>query len=649
MMEAAVACEAEQTAFDENLAAFKAFAPHLYSRLAAIKSPNTQLGLAEDGGLDLLFRGQGLYGRDAAAYTQAQIDTFFAAPTREWINEPNPEGLEGQTGDYCQRLADGMKAARIAYDPARKSEDSHFLIVFGIGLGLHVEALIEAIKPQTVILLEPNLEFLHQSLHITPWNRILDLCSAENIACSLLVDRDPLKLATQARRLMQANNPALLDGVYFYTHYPSSILSRAQEIIRHDLFLAISGLGFFEDELIMARNAMGNLARGDVAILSDFLPDREEPLFVVGSGPSIDKELDGLAGRGDKAVLMSVGTGLRGLLERGIRPDYHVELENGETNRDNLQTTAAEFGLGGITLVGSLTVHPGTAALFDDIILFFRERVSSTMLFGAPYQMLLPAGPTVANAGLISSIRLGFREIYLFGVDMGTKESGRFHAKGSIYGAGLREDVSKPSRSFAGNFGGEATGLSLLNWSRHVLENVARFYRGVVRVYNCSDGARIEGAVPKVSRAIALPGEAIDKDRVRQEIAAGLTRCNLAIARRLWDEQEQVAATARTWERIGIVLDQAAAMPDPDLSWVHRLYRIVKDEQETNPFMASFVFGTVTVALGCACWYDRRIVEDDDRRAFRRMAIAEFRTLVANMRGMLDELLDEITVQLPAA
>jgi len=401
--------------------------------------------------------------------------------------------------------------------------------------------------------------------------------------------------------------------------------------------------------MIMARNAMANLARGDVAILSDFLPAREEPAFVIGSGPSVDKELECLAQLSDKAVLISIGTGLRGLLERGIRPDFHVELENGEGNRDIMRATAADFDLGGITLVGSLTVHSGMVELFDDAILFLRERVSSTMLLGAPYQLLQPAGPTVANTGLISAIRLGFREIYLFGVDMGTKDAGCFHAKGSVYGAGLRKDVSKPNRSFAGNFGGEVSGLSVLNWSRHVLENVVRFYRGMVRVYNCSDGARIEGALPKVSRAIALPDTAVAKTQLKQEIAAGLTRCNLTIASKLWDEQGQISATARTWARIEEVLEQAAAAPDPDLAWVHRLYRIVSDEQERNPFMASFVFGTVTVSLGCTCWYDRRIVDPEQRRAFRRVAIDEFRTLVANMKRMLIELLAEIAARLPVS
>ncbi len=650
-MEAEQTCEldAEQTAFDENLAAFKVFAPHVYVRLAAIDAPNTFLGLAADGGPDLLFRGHGLYGCDAVGYAEAQVRDFFAAPTREFVNEPDPASLEGEAGNYCARLTARLGEAEISYDRARGPAESHFLVVFGIGLGLHLEALIEKIKPRTVILIEPNLEFLHQSLHVTPWRKILDICAVENVVCSLIVDRDPLRIASKARHLMRSNNPGLLDGINFFTHYPSSILSRAREIVRHDLFLAISGLGFFEDELVMSRNAVTNLAHGDVTILSDFLPARDEPVFVIGSGPSIDKEFDSIAERAERAVLISIGTGLRGLLERGIRPDFHVELENGRVNVEIMRATAAEYDLGGITLIASLTVQSSMVVLFDHVILFFREKISSTMLFGGPYQILQPAGPTVANTGLVSAIRLGFREIYLFGVDMGTKDAGCFHAKGSVYGAGIRPDISKPSRRFPGNLGGEVTGLSILNWSRHVLQNVVRLYRGKVRIYNCSDGARIEGAVPKASRAIDLPSTAIDRDRLNAEIAGGLTRCNDVVARKLWDAQGQVAATARTWGQIEDVLTRAVQAPDPDMSWVHELYQMVKLEEERNPFMASFVFGTVTVSIGCACWYDTRIAQPEERQVFRRLAIKEFQTLIANMKGMLDELLSEIEATLPAA
>ena len=47
--------------FEANLAAFKACAPHLAGRLAAIERPNTELVVDAAGRIDINFRGQGFY------------------------------------------------------------------------------------------------------------------------------------------------------------------------------------------------------------------------------------------------------------------------------------------------------------------------------------------------------------------------------------------------------------------------------------------------------------------------------------------------------------------------------------------------------------------------------------------------------------
>ena len=81
--------------FQKNLAAIKQWAPYLYSRLAAIEVPNTDLIVNPDGGIDIGFRGQRLYGQDAVAHASAQIEQFAKAPIREFINEPDPAKNDG--------------------------------------------------------------------------------------------------------------------------------------------------------------------------------------------------------------------------------------------------------------------------------------------------------------------------------------------------------------------------------------------------------------------------------------------------------------------------------------------------------------------------------------------------------------------------
>jgi len=98
--------------------------------------------------------------------------------------------------------------------------------------------------------------------------------------------------------------------------------------------------GFLEDECLMLRNAAANLEGSRHSVLIDMPAAAEgRPAFVVGSGPSIENDLPFLRENRDAAIVISGGTGLGVLLEAGIVPDLHCEIENVEDqsfeNTDN--------------------------------------------------------------------------------------------------------------------------------------------------------------------------------------------------------------------------------------------------------------------------------------------------------------------------
>jgi len=649
-MAMAETAEADDTPdlFQTNLAAFKRWAPHLYGRLSAVTNPNSALVVGPEGQIDMAFRGQGFYDGDAVAAANGQLERYFAKPLRHTINEPDPQRLEGAAGDFCLAVTRRLAEQAIVHDAANCPPESHVLVVFGIGLGLHIEPLIERTGAKLALLVEPNLELLYHSLFVTDWQGLYRQAAEDGRQIVVLVEQDSTTIVARARQTLRAGNPALLDGVYLYTHYPSAILEQAKQRLQQELVLTLSGLGFFEDELIMTRNAVANLSRGSAEILADYHAARDEPLFVVGSGPSVERDLAFIAACAQRAVLISIGTGLRVLLERGIRPDFHVELENGEGNVEIIAATAKEHDLAGITLVASLTVQPKLVEMFDRAILFFRERVSSTVLFSGDLKMLQPAGPTVANAALVAAIRLGFREVYLFGVDMGSKVEGRFHAEGSVYGAGLRAEVATPNQRFAGNFGGEVTGESIFNWSRHVLENVLRVHRGL-RAYNCSDGARIAGAVPKVARTVELAGAPLDRAALLADVTTSLRRYSTERLRGTWRDQDCRAQAQEIFGAVERVLERAVADPAAGIDWIHEIFEIVRPDDRAKLAATAYLSGSWMICIGCVSWYDRRILDADQRRRYRRIAVEEFAAMVADMRRRLDALFDEVDRRVAAA
>ncbi len=625
----------------ENLEAFKRWAPHLYGPLMAVGATNSRLVADAEGRVDIVFRGQKFYGGDAEGYARRQLEDFFARPSRHPINEPDPEVLQGACGDLCSAMLARFGDAGITYDPDRQPVESHVLAIFGVGLGLHIAPLIAHSQARVVILVETNLEFLYHSLFVADWAALWREAEAAGRKLVILLESDSLSIGTKVRNTLQANNPALLDGIYLYRHYPSAILDQALLRIGEEISLTIAGLGFFEDELIMTENGVGNLARGPVKILSEYQPRRDYPLFVIGSGPSLEQDLDFIAEHADRAILVTLGTALRVALRRGIQPDFHVELENGIGNYALIEPVAQEHDLSEITLIASLTVQPVSVALFGDAILFFREQVTSTKLFCGDLKVLKPAGPTVANTALIAALRMGFREVYLFGVDMGTKVEGRFHAAGSVYDLGFRADPTVASRTFPGNFGGTATGENIYNWSRKVLEGVIQYFHNLT-VYNCSDGVRIEGAVPKLPETVAFDHGPIDRARFRSELTALLSPYPLERLRDVWSALDWRPASDALFARIDRALEEAAQDPAGGMDWLHAIYDALRAADGREEAVAAYLRGTMTLSLGCINWYHRRIVEPGARERFRSIALEETRAMVAGLKSRLAELFEAV-------
>lgn len=635
------------TLFERNLAAFKRHAPHLYGRLAAADDFVSTLTVDPDGKVDIGFQGRGFFEGDAVAFTQRQVDAYLARPERQPIAQPDPERLEGTCGDLCKALTERMAEDGIAFDPGNFPRESHVLVVFGVGLGLHVAPLIDFCQARFVLLIEPNLEFLHHSLHVTEWHELFEQAEARGAKLCFVVEQSSAAIAGQGRALLRTNNPVLLDGIYFYRHYRSPVLDQAKEQVRHELFLTLSGLGFFEDELRMTENAVANLCAGEANILSEFQPSRPEPLFIVGSGPSVERELDFIERHADRAIIISLGTTLRVLLKRGLRPDFHVELENGSGTADILEQAADGLDFGDICLIGSLTVHPRVPPKFGRRILFFRERVSSTTLLAKGFGVLQPAGPTVANAALIAGIRLGFREIYLFGVDMGSRDGTTFHAADTIYGAGLRNEFAQASQIHPGNFGGDVSGAGIFDWSRKVLEGVAAVFRSVT-VYNCSDGARIAGTIPKVSRAVGLDRPPLDRPAVLASLEKAVRQFDKERLKACWSEADLETQAATTFEQIDAILTRAESRAEPDMEWLHEIFALASPDGGNGLVADTYLSGSLCLCVGSLNWYDRRIAAPEDRVRYRRLAISVFRDIVADLESRLGAFLAEVDSRVAA-
>lgn len=635
--------EALEARMVRNLAAFERYAPHLHAKLAHMSDLATRLEVGTEGRLDIRFGNGSLYRGNALAHTRAKLEKFIATQERVFISMKNADNLLGTAGVYARWAAGYAKSK--GFEPAnqRMASNSGFAFVFGVGLGLHLPPVMSLTGCRDLVLIEPNTEHIYHSLFSTEWTDVFETARTRGGGVHFILDRTVDSISGQIREVARRCGVSFLDGAYVHQHYSTGLLNSARRVFHEEFSLHLYGLGFYEDELVMMSNAVSNLGRGKAKAISSALPVRDTPVFICGSGPSLDDDIAFVTENRDKVILVSLGSSLRILRAQGLAPDYHVELENEEANAANIRRVAEEFGVpDSTTLIASTSVRPETTSHFSEIIYYFRDRVSSTMLFRSGADALGACGPSVANAALMTLLYMGFRKLYLFGVDMGTRERDVYHSSQTYIGIGAAKEWGSSNRfEVPGNFGGTAYTEGIMNWSRFTFENVVRLHRDVQCV-NCSDGVRIENVVPRLSRMVVLPSSDLDRAAVKQKLFNDLPDYDSELCRSLWKRDVIEAHAGDVLAQIRSILADADLELEGNLDWMRKLYDLVIYEVAGEPPTRTFLFGTTVMMLASFYWADGRLTDPEARQAFRRAAIVELQSAYDRMQARYTRLLDDV-------
>ncbi|MBO6783120.1 MAG: motility associated factor glycosyltransferase family protein [Alphaproteobacteria bacterium] len=629
-----------------NLDAFERHAPRLHARLSHIGETATELMVLDGTAVDIGFGGGSLYGGDAVRFTAGRLREFFERPERVYLSMRNTDQMVGIAGTFTSWATRYGEDADVAAN--RLGRNAHFAFVFGVGLGLHLDPLVRYSECRDLVLVEPSLEHLYHSLFVSEWAPVFEAVAARGGSVHFVQERDVEAISTRIRDIVRASGTPFLDGAYVHQHYKTGLLNRAYRQFYDDFRLHLYGLGFYEDELVMMSNAVVNLGRRTSKVIASPLARRDTPVFICGSGPSLDADIDFIHANRDKVILVSLGSCLRVLRRHGFEPDYHVELENEEVNAHNVQRVNEEFGIPDTTtLIASTSVRAETTAEFRDVVYYFRDRVSSTILFRAGADALGACGPSVANAALITLLYMGFRNLFLFGVDMGTRERDVYHSSETYIGIGATPEWSSAKRfAVPANFGGTAFTEGILNWSRFTFENVVRLHPDISCI-NCSDGVRIAHTTPQLSRLVELPGGAIDRAGVKAKVSEGLRDYSPDVCRALWDRDALSEHARDLFDRIDSLMASVEAAGS--LDWMQDLYDLTNYETVDEPPTRAFLFGTTVLMLGGFNWIDGRIADPAVRDVYRAAAVEELASAYRWMRARYERMLDDVDGYLAGA
>lgn len=634
----------------------EAFAKYFPQLMRSIEAAGTAgvTSLTKDGeAVDLVVDGKAVYGRNARLCAAEQIDEFMKKPLRFYMERLELSGVVTPVGKRLMEKLEkeflGDATLEVSTHP---SDSPTFLIVFGLGLGYHLQELASRTKARWLILIEPMLPFFEQSFGIVDWADLLDQYKARGGGVSVIVESDPQQIVAAIAAQMAKLGIPYADGSWVFTHYSFWSFAEARNRLHEAVEFTFINRGFFEDELVMMRNAIENFAAQDFRLL-DGRPrlQRRETAAIVGAGPSLDRCIDVIKQQRDRLVLFAGGTALRALLRNGIVPDFHCELENVPGVYDVLTETQKVGDLSRITLISSATVDPRVPGLFADTIFYFRDSISSTQILGGKHRIINGTSPTCVNLALNAAVVMGFTEFVFFGTDCGTRPGSLRHASGTVYSEiGVFEAgnvVQGPVMPVEGNFGGIVNTESTYDWCRRMLSAAIKHYR--LNVQNCSDGALIPGARPRVPSSLAVATPIVDHAAFKAEIARGLQRY---AAGEMLEEADFAAIIAKTHAMFGdldaLLVELQEGEPDFEIAY-ERVKTFAEGSGSRYARTESMVSGSLQGLPRIAMFYGYRIEDDARRRRFFELFMAEFRAIAAYMANEIYALFDELGERAQAA
>lgn len=218
---------------------------------------------------------------------------------------------------YIHSKYDPMREAHQLIEANIKLVSKEIIVVYGLGLGYHVDVLLEKINSQVkVYVFEYNMSLIECCAKIN--NKVFQY---KNV--NIIGSNDNEFYEKLAKYLGKAGDILI--------HRPSlETIKLSNESLYNliDDYSLIKQSDEYNEQLIRLGkenyeiNIKQNYKRINEFI--DLHKDSAKPYIITASGPSLDGELELLKANREKFNIISVGSSLRALMEKNIRPDAVV-------------------------------------------------------------------------------------------------------------------------------------------------------------------------------------------------------------------------------------------------------------------------------------------------------------------------------------
>ena len=528
----------------KNLEFFRKNHPSLYEKITAFDQavergyyqPKYELEYKEEGYFDVYEpkTGNWLYGMDSNRHAEIiaesidyrKVDNLFEAFREFTLNDELAKKYEALplTESSLSTIAPVVHYVKKVTDKQKDlMKKIYKFIFFGVGLGLHITKVHEKIKATTYLIVEDDLELFRLSMFVTDYEYL----TKEGATLFFAVFEDEKNF----RRIAIA----FLQEMFPYNHYLKYflLLSHGTEKIKifQSVILSLDYMKFphsavLEVYLRPYEYLLEHYKFVDIGRLNKCEVFQNRPLLVLAAGPSLERNIEWVKQNQDRFVIMSV-TAVMSLLEKhGVKPDILVHVDGFQASMKHLEKVKSiEFFNDTIALFASFT-YPDFAKAFK------KENV---YIFQAAAQ--IKEGfmqVTASNVGIMSyilAILFGSKSIYSLGLDLALdSETGSTHTSDHVHAKRLDVDHTleleesldyhETVLKIPGNFRDEVPStpafISALEELRGITVAIQKEDQSI---YNLSDGALVEGSMPKQIEKFKPDMLAqMDKDTIRKTI-----------------------------------------------------------------------------------------------------------------------------------
>ncbi|WP_108649702.1 motility associated factor glycosyltransferase family protein [Dongshaea marina] len=504
--------------FVKNLAVLKKHMPPLFELYKDFEPQKTFLTFDHNDELNLVSDGGLVYEDRAQQQSCEQAELYLKRPMRSrYLPTYEEEGFEHYLHIQLMEELFSRREEEIGFPAAEEFNefDTHklidFLCMIGSGLGYHIQRIFDSVDVNYFFLYEPDPECFYACLHVIDWQKIIEHCNARGGTVTVTVGGSKFSFMNNVHSCLSQRGTFHVCRIGLYRHYHSEDTDESFEYFHELAHRLSSGWGFFEDEILSTQNTFANI-KINIPLLKNNVYSgklKKYPVFIIGNGPSLDYSIDYIKNNLKGAIVISGGTATRSLLENGIVPDIHVEVERTYHVAKWLENIKEQNTLSRIPLVAFNNVHPEAMQMFERSYMILKPHDSGNELLCQllpknKYNQMYYSNPTVTNFALALAFEMKMTDIYLFGTDFGYKDKKYHHSRDSAYydesWDGYTEEHGGQLRSKA-NFGDDIIFTeSAYESSRAIVEMLIERQRyiknRVFKVHNTSDGAKVEGAEP---------------------------------------------------------------------------------------------------------------------------------------------------------